>query len=1155
MAETNDGNIEFDVRAKLDKFENDLDDAESMIESTVSRIIGDAGEAQSKLEEKAKELAKAYEEAGMDSAEALRKAWADVRNDASESFKNTEDDINESLSGIGESASETGEEISETFEGVSENISDAFEGAEESADSFADNIKNVLAAVGIAYGAKEIVDIGVSYEKSMNKVANATGATNENLEQLKEITENVYSNNFGESMEDVASGVSEIYKRTGLVGDELQKVTESAYVLQDAFEYELNESTQAATQIMSSFGTTAEEAYNLIAQGAQKGLDQNGDMLDVINEYSVQFADMGYSAEDMFNMLANGVQNGVWSVDKLGDAIKEMHIRLSDGTADEVLQALKLGFAELTVDANELEKSALNLSKAEVSFSQAQQAVDEALSKSGSSSLEYQDALNKAKQAELDLKDAQEEYNTVASNTEYNLDAIKDKLSAGGEDAKEAIQDIMTALSQVEDEQERYVLGQTIMGTMWEDLGEDAVNALMNTQGEISKTKDSLSEISEIQYDDLGTKLSALQRKIETEVVLPIAKKAVPKIEKAIEYVAENLDEIIDKAKPVAAGIATAFAITKVVEFGSTAVKVAKTVKGAFTVSNLTNPLGWIALGVTAVAALASAAKKQSEEWKKHLEDVREEAAKIPDELQKSIDSTKECVDEWENLKKQSKETKLGEDIDFNNIKDLEASLLSLINADGTVKTGAEAKVTELIDEINQYSDTALTVSDGVILKNDEVVGSYDKIAESIDAVIEKQHAQNYLDALSDMSKEAQLSQPKLQENIATENKHLKEYKSEREEILREIIQMEQEYGDYVGKGEGAGGSDYVFGVFERQQEYEDLMQKLDGVDEKIGKTATSLANSEATFKQNKNAIIGCKEAAEAFSNGDYSKIGEIYNEVSSGMLKATNATTMELQIQARQYKDFYDYVKKTYEERPDLYSQEDVDNASQLLESALFELGEKYGTQGEEGAKKYVQSLIDMGLAKAEDADKITAYIGEKLKEGADLSEIGKELGGYLMDGVDIGIQAGVYKVVNSMANAALSAISSFNNAAEIKSPSRKMIKSGGYLDEGLAIGIEDGISDVSSISAKMADEAVAATMSIMNSQALNSVAPYSPVFQSINYDVPKNESSQTVSNNTPIQPNIIVELNAQFGDEQLEPVIMNTITRANASTGGYSV
>ncbi|MBQ8824104.1 MAG: phage tail tape measure protein [Ruminococcus sp.] len=810
MAETNDGNIEFDVRAKLDKFENDLDDAESMIESTVSRIIGDAGEAQSKLEEKAKELAKAYEEAGMDSADALRKAWADVRNDASESFKNTEDDINESLSGIGESASETGEEISETFEGVSENISDAFEGAEESADSFADNIKNVLAAVGIAYGAKEIVDIGVSYEKAMNKVANATGATNENLEQLKEITENVYSNNFGESMEDVASGVSEIYKRTGLVGDELQKVTESAYVLQDAFEYELNESTQAATQIMSSFGTTAEEAYNLIAQGAQKGLDQNGDMLDVINEYSVQFADMGYSAEDMFNMLANGVQNGVWSVDKLGDAIKEMHIRLSDGTADEALQALKLGFAESAVDANELEKSALNLSKAEVSFSQAQQAVDEALSKSGSSSLEYQDALNKAKQAELDLKDAQEEYNTVASTTEYNLDAIKDKLSAGGEDAKEAIQDIMTALSQVEDEQERYVLGQTIMGTMWEDLGEDAVNALMNTQGEISKTKDSLSEISEIQYDDLGTKLSALQRKIETEVVLPIAKKAVPKIEKAIEYVAENLDEIIDKAKPVAAGIATAFAITKVVEFGSTAVKVAKTVKGAFTVSNLTNPLGWIALGVTAVAALASAAKKQSEEWKKHLEDVREEAAKIPDELQKSIDSTKECVDEWENLKKQSKETKLGEDIDFNNIKDLEESLLSLINADGTIKTGAETKVTELIDEINQYSDTALTVSDGVILKNDEVVGSYDKIAESIDAVIEKQHAQNYLDALSDMSKEAQLAQPKLQENIATENKHLKEYKSEREKILQEMAQLRDEYGaDDVGEGNGIGGSRY----------------------------------------------------------------------------------------------------------------------------------------------------------------------------------------------------------------------------------------------------------------------------------------------------------------------------------------------------------
>ena len=59
------------------------------------------------------------------------------------------------------------------------------------------------------------------------------------------------------------------------------------------------------------------------AQGAQNGLNKNDDLLDTINEYSVQFAKAGISAEEMFNMLQNGAEAGTWSVDKLGDAFKE----------------------------------------------------------------------------------------------------------------------------------------------------------------------------------------------------------------------------------------------------------------------------------------------------------------------------------------------------------------------------------------------------------------------------------------------------------------------------------------------------------------------------------------------------------------------------------------------------------------------------------------------------------------------------------------------------------------------------------------------------------------------------------------------------------------------------------------------------------------
>ena len=59
------------------------------------------------------------------------------------------------------------------------------------------------------------------------------------------------------------------------------------------FDFDVAESTRAATQLMQKFGLSSDEAYNLIAQGAQNGLNKNGDLLDVINEYSNQYSQAG----------------------------------------------------------------------------------------------------------------------------------------------------------------------------------------------------------------------------------------------------------------------------------------------------------------------------------------------------------------------------------------------------------------------------------------------------------------------------------------------------------------------------------------------------------------------------------------------------------------------------------------------------------------------------------------------------------------------------------------------------------------------------------------------------------------------------------------------------------------------------------------------
>ncbi|MBO3443415.1 phage tail tape measure protein [Clostridium sp. CCUG 7971] len=208
--------------------------------------------------------------------------------------------------------------------------------------STAKNIGAGMVAVGsgaitiATYATK----LNTDFDKAFNTLITKTGASKDEFDSLNEAMENVYKNNFGESIEDVAQSMATVKVNTNLAGNELELATERALLLRDTFEFDVNESTRTAKMMMEQFGLSSEEAYNLIAQGAQMGLDKNGDLLDTINEYSVHFEQAGYSAEEMLNSLKNGTEAGTFSVDKLGDAVKEFGIRMKDGS-DGTSNALK----------------------------------------------------------------------------------------------------------------------------------------------------------------------------------------------------------------------------------------------------------------------------------------------------------------------------------------------------------------------------------------------------------------------------------------------------------------------------------------------------------------------------------------------------------------------------------------------------------------------------------------------------------------------------------------------------------------------------------------------------------------------------------------------------------------------------------------------
>ena len=332
-------------------------------------------------------------------------------------------------------------------------------------------VAGAAAAAATAY----MVKIGSEYQAASGQIAAATGATGEELESLQSVMQEVYGNNYGDSMQEVAEAVSTVKQQMqGLSDEGLQSVTEGAFLLRDTFQFDVAESVRAANALVKNFGVSGDEAMNLIAAGAQNGLDFSGELLDTISEYSVQFGKVGIDADQMFQIMQAGADSGAWNLDKVGDAIKEMSIRVVDGS-----ETTTEGFEMIGLNADEMAQA----------------------------------------------------------------------FAAGGDSAQKAFRDTIKGLAEMEDPVEQNIAGVDLFGTMWEDLGPEVVKQLASITDEAYAAGDELSNMADVKYDNLGSALQGLGRKLETEL-MPLASDLTNFLTDIIDDI--NLDGLAE-------GISTAF--------------------------------------------------------------------------------------------------------------------------------------------------------------------------------------------------------------------------------------------------------------------------------------------------------------------------------------------------------------------------------------------------------------------------------------------------------------------------------------------------------------------------------------------------------------------------------------------------------------------
>ncbi|WP_415934704.1 phage tail tape measure protein [Ruminococcus champanellensis] len=493
----NDGEVIFDVRANLEKLPKDLNDAKTSTKKAAEQMESDITDS---MEHAAKET--------KTSTGKITDAMEDVETGAVSAGKAVEKIDADPLDTLGEQSVETGESLQQVADsaesasgqinqvadssskatGMMGKLSSAASGIDKGLKTAVSGIGKGLsvaasagAAVASAVGGAAVatgafaVNSAVDMDKAVNSLRASIDATDKGAEHYRGVMKEIYADNYGEDFQDIADAISLINRNIGdISGDQLKDLAESAFVLRDEFQYDLTESTRAAKAMMNSFGISGEEAMDLIALGAQNGLDYSGEMIDSINEYSVQFAKLGFTAEDMFQIMQNGAWTGAWNLDKVGDAIKELSNKAIDGS-----ESTAEGFTSLGLNADKMAK----------------------------------------------------------------------KFAAGGESAKKAFQETMTALSSIEDPLKQNTIGVQLFGTMWEDLGPDVVTQLNNIGDNAGWAAGKMDELKKVKYDDLGSMFEGLKRSVEM-LVLPLGEELIPLlsdlIQDALPVIEDVLPDVID---------------------------------------------------------------------------------------------------------------------------------------------------------------------------------------------------------------------------------------------------------------------------------------------------------------------------------------------------------------------------------------------------------------------------------------------------------------------------------------------------------------------------------------------------------------------------------------------------------------------------------
>lgn len=273
---------------------------------------------------------------------------------------------------------------------------------------------------------------------------------------------------------DLDDAASRLARQTGAATEETEKYRD---ILEEVYKGGYGESYEDIANSMATvrqnLGEIDDLDLRILTEDALTLRDTfEYDVTESTRAAKAMMDNFGISAEDAFNYIVTGSQNGLNYSGELLDSISEYSVQ----------------FAKVGMDADDM----FNI------FAEGYETGAWNIDKVGDAIKEF---------SNLVLGGSESTINAL-KNMGLNVGQVQADVAAGGEKARDAFFEVVTAIAETEDPFRQATEGTAIFGTMWEDLGPEVVTQLANisdgtydAEGAMDALNDSMSDAQEAEQN------------------------------------------------------------------------------------------------------------------------------------------------------------------------------------------------------------------------------------------------------------------------------------------------------------------------------------------------------------------------------------------------------------------------------------------------------------------------------------------------------------------------------------------------------------------------------------------------------------------------------------------------------------------------------